>query len=117
MYNLKRIEYHNEHEGFFMRRRSFLRPLLLAVLSLLMLLSLNWLPLGFRPPAALAHAFVIGSDPVDGSTLNTAPSAVSIFFNVPISSASSASVYFGINNQFMNAGSGHIVLPARLVSL
>jgi methionine-rich copper-binding protein CopC/putative copper export protein len=108
MYNLKRIEYHNEHEGFFMRRRRFLRPLLLSVLSLLILLSLSWLPLGFRPPAALAHAFVIGSDPVDGSTINTAPSAVRIFFNVPISSASSASVYFGINNQFMNAGSSHV---------
>jgi methionine-rich copper-binding protein CopC/putative copper export protein len=80
----------------------------MAALSLLILLSLSWLPLVFRPPVAFAHAFVIGSDPVDGSTINTAPTAVRIFFNVPISSASSAYVYFGIDTQLMNAGSSHV---------
>jgi methionine-rich copper-binding protein CopC/putative copper export protein len=101
-----------------MRRGRFFRPLLIATLSLLLLLSLSWLPLGFRPPAALAHAFVIGSDPVDGSTINTAPTAVRIFFNVPISSASIAHVYYGIDNQLMDSGSSHVASnnPKELVT-
>ncbi len=92
-----------------MRQGHFLRLLLLAALSLCILLALSWLPVVFRPPAAFAHAFVIGSDPVDGSTINTAPAVVRIFFNVPISSASIAHVYFGIDNQLVDAGSSHVV--------
>lgn len=42
---------------------------------------------------ALAHAFVIGSDPVDGSTISTLPSVMRIFFNAPISLVSRAHVY------------------------
>ncbi len=91
-----------------MRQGRFLRPLLMAALSLCILLALSWLPIVFRPPAALAHAFVIGSDPVDGSTINTAPAVVRIFFNTPISSASIAHVYFGIDNQVMDAGSSRV---------
>src|SRR5437667_2964 len=92
-----------------MQQGRFFRPLLMAALSLCILLALSWLPIVFRPPAALAHAFVIGSDPVDGSTINTAPAVVRIFFNVPISSASIAHVYFGIDNQLVDAGSSHVV--------
>ena len=91
-----------------MRRGRFFRPLLMAALSLCILLALSWLPIVFRPPAALAHAFVIGSDPVDGSTIPTAPAVVRIFFNTPISSASIAHVYFGIDNQVMDAGGSHV---------
>ncbi len=91
-----------------MRQGRFLRPLLMAALSLCILLALSWLPVVFRPPAALAHTFVIGSDPVDGSTINTAPAAVRIFFNTPISSASIAHVYFGIDNQLMDGGSSRV---------
>ena len=73
-----------------MRQGRFLRPLLVSVLSLSLLLAFTWLS---RPPAALAHAFVIGSDPVDGSTISTPPAMVRIFFNAPISPASIAHVY------------------------
>src|SRR5258708_23193439 len=76
-----------------MRQGRFLRPLLVSALSLSLLLAFTWSPLLSRPPAALAHAFVIGSDPVDGSTIRTPPARALIFFNAPISSASIAHLY------------------------
>ncbi len=91
-----------------MRQGRFLRPLLIAVMGLCLLLSLNWLPMIFRPTAALASSFVVGSDPVDGSTISVPPREMRIFFNTPISSASIATIYFGINYQVMNAGRSHI---------
>src|SRR6266704_1392311 len=91
-----------------MRQGRFLRPLLISVVGLCLLLSLSWLPVLFPPPAALASSFVVGSDPVDGSTISTPPTRVRIFFNTPISSASIANVYFGINYQVMNAGRSHV---------
>ncbi len=91
-----------------MRQGHFLRPLLISVLGLCILLALSWLPVLFRPPAALASSFVVGSDPVDGSTISTPPTQVRIFFNTPISSASIANVYFGINYQVVNAGRSHV---------
>jgi len=42
---------------------------------------------------AYAHAFVIGSDPVDGSTVASTPRVVRIFFDAAISPASIAHVY------------------------
>src|SRR5260370_37337279 len=91
-----------------MRQGRFLRPVLILVLSLCILITLSWLPVLFRPPAALASSFVIGSDPVDGSTISTPPTQIRIFFNTPISSASIANVYFGINYQVMNADRSHM---------
>src|SRR6266700_532852 len=91
-----------------MRQGSFLRPLLISVVGLCLLLSLSWLPILFPPPAALASSFVVGSDPVDGSTISVPPTQVRIFFNTPISSASIANVYFGIDYQVMNAGRSHV---------
>jgi putative copper export protein/methionine-rich copper-binding protein CopC len=41
----------------------------------------------------LAQSFVIGSDPVDGSTINAAPSVVRIYFNAAVSKISSVHVY------------------------
>src|SRR5437588_2347862 len=76
-----------------MRHRHFLRLLLTSLLSLSILLTLAWTPIFFQAPAALAHAFVIGSDPVDGSTISTAPTTIRIFFNADISPASIAHVY------------------------
>ena len=82
-----------------MRHRHFLRLLLTSLLSLSVLLILAWTPYFFQAPAALglesqqAHAFVIGSDPVDGSTISTAPTTIRIFFNADISPASIAQVY------------------------
>jgi methionine-rich copper-binding protein CopC/putative copper export protein len=87
-----------------MRQGRFLRPLLISGLILSLLLTISWSPVLSRPPVALAHAFVIGSDPVDGSTINTPPAVVRIFFNTPISSASIAHVYFGIDNQVVDKG-------------
>ncbi len=91
-----------------MRQGRFLRPLLIAAMGLCLLLSLNWLPMLIRPPAALASSFVVGSDPVDGSTINVHPTQMRIFFNTPISSASIATIYFGIDYQVMNAGRSHV---------
>ncbi len=46
-----------------------------------------------QPPVVFAHAYVIGSDPVDGSTIAAVPDMVRIFFNTTISSLSTARVY------------------------
>src|SRR5436305_2774838 len=91
-----------------MQQGSFLRPLLISVVGLCLLLSLSWLPVLFLPPTALASSFVVGSDPVDGSTISVPPTQVRIFFNTPISSASVATIYFGIEYQVMNAGRSHV---------
>ncbi len=91
-----------------MRQERFLRPALIAAISLCFLLSLSWLPMLFKAPAALASSFVVGSDPVDGSTISVPPTQVRIFFNTPISSASVATIYFVIEYQVMNAGRSHV---------
>jgi methionine-rich copper-binding protein CopC/putative copper export protein len=78
--------------------------LLISALSLGILLVFNWLPPLSQAPVAFAHAFVIGSDPVDGSTINAAPSVVRIYFNEAIGPASIAHVF---------APDGHIVDAAR----
>src|SRR5437763_7866475 len=44
-------------------------------------------------PVALAHAFGIGSDPVDGSTISTVPRVARIFLGAPISPASTSYVF------------------------
>lgn len=87
-----------------MRQRTYCLLLLIGTLSLSVLLAFEWLPLLSRAPVAFAHAFVIGSDPVDGSTVSTAPTVVRIFFNEEISSASIAHVF---------TPDGHIVDAAR----
>src|SRR5258707_6050062 len=99
-----------------MRRGHLLRPMLISVLGLSLLLAFTWSPFLARPPAALAHAFVIGSDPVDGSTINTPPARVRIFFNTPISSASIAHVYVfaagGPSNNGQQVDAAHSSIPA-----
>jgi copper transport protein len=99
---------HKQQRKVFMRKGRFLRSALIAAIGLCLLLSLNWLPLLFKAPEVQASSFVVGSDPVDGSTISVPPTQVRIFFNTPISSASTAIVYFGINYQVMNAGRSHI---------
>ena len=99
-----------------MRGRRFLRLLLMLTISLCVLLGLSWLPFFSKAPAALAHAFVIGSDPVDGSTINTAPSVIRIFFNADISPASSARVYVFAPGGPANGSevdAGHSYIPAN----
>ncbi len=53
------------------------------------------------PSDAQAHAYVIGSDPIDGSTINKVPGQVRIYFNATISSFSIAHIYA--------VGSGNLV--------
>src|ERR1700676_4209686 len=48
-----------------MRGRRYLRLVAIVTIGLGILLGVSWLPFFSRAPAALAHAFVIGSDPVD----------------------------------------------------
>ncbi|MDQ6662448.1 MAG: copper resistance protein CopC [Chloroflexota bacterium] len=70
---------------------------LIGSLSILVL-SL-WCTMIFHVPAASAHSlqslhtFVIGSDPVDGSTISNPPGMIRIFFDADLSSASTAHVY------------------------
>jgi methionine-rich copper-binding protein CopC/putative copper export protein len=56
---------------------------------------------------AYADAFVIGSDPVDGSTVSAAPAVVRIFFDAPIAASSSATVY-NPSQQVVNATRSYI---------
>jgi methionine-rich copper-binding protein CopC/putative copper export protein len=91
-----------------MQKGRILRLMLLATVGLCALLSLNWLPTLFQPQTTLASSFVIGSDPVDGSTISVPPRQMRIFFNTPISSASTATIYYGIEYQVMNAGRSYI---------
>ena len=91
-----------------MQKGRFLRPVLLATVGLCALLSLSWLPALFRPQTAIASSFVVGSDPVDGSTISVPPRQMRIFFNTPISSASTATIYYGIEYQVMNAGHSYV---------
>nr|BBH93813.1 hypothetical protein KTA_20120 [Thermogemmatispora argillosa] len=65
-----------------------------------------WSPLT-PAPAVQAHAFVIGSEPIDGSTVATPPKVVRIFFNGPISSASKALV-FDPSERIVNAAASYI---------
>jgi methionine-rich copper-binding protein CopC/putative copper export protein len=57
-----------------------------------------------QPSVALAHAYVIGSNPVDGSTVAAMPKEVQIYFDAPISSLSSAHVYFIQGGSFVDVG-------------
>ena len=88
---------------------------MLAV-SLSLLLGASWLPFFGKAPAALAHAFVIGSDPVDGSTISAPPTVIRIFFNADISAVSSARVYAfapGGPPDGSEVDTGHSLIPAN----
>ena len=76
-----------------MHQRRFIRLLLLVALNLVIFLCFAWSTTVSQQPVALAHAFVIGSEPVDGSTVNAVPKVVRIFFDAPISAASEANIY------------------------
>lgn len=79
-----------------MRQRAYFtyfKILFRAIFWGCLLLLGSWLPLIGSAPTASAHAFVIGSDPVDGSTVGKAPSVVRIYFDAPIAPNSQADVY------------------------
>ncbi len=73
-----------------MRQRRLLIITTALLLSFLAYFCITFVTI---PPAAQARAYVIGSDPVDGSTLDKVPGEVRIFFNSPISKLSSAHIY------------------------
>ncbi|RAQ97000.1 copper resistance protein CopC [Thermogemmatispora tikiterensis] len=81
--------------------------LALSALFIVAIILLHaWSPLT-PAPVVQAHAFVIGSEPIDGSTVPTPPRVVRIFFNGPISSASKALV-FDPNERVVNAAASYI---------
>ena len=91
-----------------MQQKRFLRYTGLIFFSLgmliLMVCSISYWPqaVAFAHTSQPSHAFVIGSDPVDGSTISSMPTEVRIFFNAPISPISFADVYTP-DEQLINA--------------
>ncbi|GHO43662.1 copper resistance protein CopC [Ktedonospora formicarum] len=67
-------------------------PIIILAFTLALVIHTGWL-LFTPPPVAYAHAFVIGSDPIDGSTITKAPSVAHVYFNAPLSPLSSARIY------------------------
>ena len=55
-----------------------------------------------QPQSALAHAYVIGSDPIDGSTVTVVPKVVRIYFNANISPMSVAQVLYVQNADYVS---------------
>lgn len=86
-----------------MHRRRLLLIATALVLAILTYLGSTAL---VQPPIALAHSFVIGSDPVDGSTIGAVPKEVRIFFNATISPASVAHVYSVQNGNLVDVSAG-----------
>lgn len=80
------------------RRISHILGRALLLSSLLWVCSTAFLQ---QQPVALAHAFVIDSDPVDGSTINQVPKIIRVFFNANISPLSIAHVFNTQNGQFV----------------
>ena len=72
--------------------------LILSILAYICTIAL------IQPSVASAHAYVIGSDPVDGSTVAKAPKEVHIYFNAAVSPLSSAHVYFTRGGGFTDVG-------------
>ncbi len=70
------------------------RQLLIVPITLLLsIVAFISLTILIAPSVVQAQAFVIGSDPVDGSTINKVPNEIHIFFNADISTLSSAYAY------------------------
>src|SRR5438874_1368762 len=93
-----------------MRRRRLLltgTALILSILGYICSMAL------IQPSVASAHAYVIGSDPVDGSTVAKVPKEVHIYFNAPISPLSSAHVYFTQSGDYVNVEAA----PSRVALL
>lgn len=93
-------------------QRRFPRRCLLALCLCLPLLLLALPTIITREPVVRANAFVIGSDPIDGSTINTPPGVIRIFFNAPIGPGSVARVYVFAPNQ-LEVDTGRNVIPAN----
>jgi methionine-rich copper-binding protein CopC len=80
------------------------RLLVTGTALLLSILTYIWTIALIQPSIASAHAYVIGSDPVDGSTVVQVPKEVHIYFNAAVSPLSSAHVYFTQNGNLIDVG-------------
>ena len=98
------------HQMSAIRQQHYLQKFFLIAVGLCVFLVSTWLTAAVHQPVAFAHAFVIGSDPVDGSTVSSAPSVVRIYFDAPISSASAAYVY---NPQEQVVNATHSSIPSN----
>lgn len=76
-----------------MQKRHYIRIFALAFLCAILLQIAGWSSFIGHTPTASAYAFVIGSDPIDGSTISKPPAMVRIYFDAPLAAASQASVY------------------------
>ncbi|GAC1390334.1 MAG: copper resistance CopC/CopD family protein [Ktedonobacteraceae bacterium] len=92
------------------RHQRFLRLVLLPAL-LLNIVIYCVVAAVLQPQAALAHAYVVGSDPVDGSTVTTIPKVIRIFFNASVSPMSVAQVSYVQNSDFVLVQTHSDVLP------
>ena len=92
-----------------MRQRRLLITVVAVLLSMLAFFGSSAL---VPPQVASAHAFVIGSDPIDGSTISSAPTVVRIFFNANISPISSAHVFSVQNGQLVDVTASHSSIPS-----
>ncbi|GLV57503.1 hypothetical protein KDH_43390 [Dictyobacter sp. S3.2.2.5] len=88
------------------------RWLFISIALLLSFLAYFGSMLVIPPPTAQAHAYVIGSDPVDGSTVGKVPGEVHIFFNAPISSISNAHIYSIQHGNLVEVSTGASRVPA-----
>ena len=89
----------------------FIRLVLLPAL-VLNLLAYGIIVTIFEPQAAHAQAYVIGSDPVDGSTVSTMPKHIRIFFDASISTLSNATLLYVKNGDFVPVQGQSFVSPS-----
>lgn len=92
-----------------MRQRRLLITVVAVLLSIVAFFGSSAL---LPPQVASAHAFVVGSDPIDGSTISRAPGVVRIFFNANISPISSAHVFSVQNGQLVDVTASRSSIPA-----
>jgi methionine-rich copper-binding protein CopC/uncharacterized membrane protein len=70
--------------------------------------------MAFLPSVAYAHAYVIGSDPIDGSTVQAVPHVIRIYFDTAISPVSVAHLFHTENNDFVEVATpGSFVVPTN----
>ena len=70
-----------------------------------------------QPQSAFAHAYVIGSDPVDGSTVTVVPKVVRIYFNANVSSISVTQVLYVQNNNYVSVQTHSTVVANNMREL
>lgn len=83
------------------KKLSRLIRLYACIIGILALLGL----MAFFPSVAYAHAYVIGSDPVDGSTIQAVPTVIRIYFDAAIAPSSVAHLYHTENGNFVEVTS------------